>query len=125
MLTPDELVKQLHSPRLPIEIVELTLQDCLAAFGIGVLAALLVYIVLQNFMTKRISLKDQVAKELYSFHSLSSQERLFHQASLRASISDRPVEDLKWTRLIYGRCVEVDHDALDAEIISIVSQRGL
>lgn len=121
----DELVARLHSPRLPIEIAELTIHDCITAFGIGVLAALLVYIVLHNFMTKRISLKDQVAQELSSFHSLPSQERLFRQASLRASISDRPVEDQKWSRLIYGRFGGVDHDALDAEIISLASQRGL
>lgn len=122
MPTAAELAAQLHPPRLPADFAALTWQDCTAAFGAGLLAALLVYLALRPLLHRREDGRARIARELRAIGGLPTEERLFRQAAIRARLSGAPPPEAGWRAALYRPGATVDHAALDAEILALAAR---
>lgn len=127
MPTPDEIVAQLHPPRLPVNFSEVTWQDACGAFGIGVLIGIVIYAVLRLLLTRRESFADRAEKDLKSWRDLPGPERHYRQTRLWVEICRRngaandalPI----WMEDLYRPDHRVDHEALDGEIRDLLRKR--
>ena len=128
MRTPSEIVSKLHPPRLPAEFSELTWHDASAAFGIGLAAGLVLYLVLRPCLARRLTARERIGRELESLRDLPGQERLLRQArlwsELRNAVADEQDTDPDWRADLYKPGAEVDHEALDTEILRLAGKRG-
>ncbi len=128
MPTPSEIVSKLHPPRLPAEFSELTWQDAGAAFGIGLAAGLVLYLLLRPFLARRLTAVERIGRELESLRDLPGPERLLRQArllsELRTAAVDEQDADPAWRADLYKPGVEIDHAALDAEILRLAGKGG-
>lgn len=129
MTTPAEsseaLARTLHDARLPAELAEFAVRDVVAAFGLGVLAALLLFLLLRPVLSRRRSRAEVVAAELRELAALPSELRLFHQARIRAAlIADRAPDAPAWRAALYDPGMAVEHAALDAEITALAAGSG-
>lgn len=124
MPTAADLAAQLHEPRLPAAFAALSWQDCLAAFGAGLVAALLVHLALRLVLHRREAPQERVARELRAIARLGPEERLFRQAAIRARLSGGTVPDAPWREALYRPGAAVDHAALDAEILALAGRMG-
>lgn len=123
--SPASLANALHGARLPAELAELAVRDVVAALGLGILAALLLFLALRPMLSRRRSRVDEVAAELRELAGLPSDQRLFHQARLRATLIADPARYAPdWRAALYDPGADVDHAALDAEIMALAARSG-
>lgn len=127
------LAEQLRPARLPADFFAVSFQEILAAFGVGILIAVALYLMLRPFVRRRTSAQARVSGQLAAFRELPSQERVFQQLSileeLRTSAArDGGEEDTfntrsdDWKEALYRPGVMIDHDALDARILRIAAR---
>ncbi|WP_425406747.1 hypothetical protein [Hwanghaeella sp.] len=128
MPTPAEIVDKLHPPRLPTAFAELTWQDGCAAFGIGLALGIILYLLLRPFLARRMTVREQIGRELESLRTLSASDRLVRQArlwsELRAAVPDEQDTNPVWRQDLYKPGADIDHEALDAEILRLAGKRG-
>ncbi len=121
-MTQDELVERLAPPRLPEEFLSVGLQDLLGAFGVGLIAALILAPFLRPFLSRRVPLADEVRARLAALAGLGRDERLLRRAELLAEYGV-PLEGAERDAL-YRPDAEVDEAALDARIVAAARKRG-
>lgn len=128
MPTPSDIVSKLHPARLPADFADLTWQDGCAAFGIGLALGIVLYLLLRPFMARRFSKREQVARNLDSFRALPASDRLVRQvrlwSELRRSVADEQDTERAWRQDLYRPGANIDHEALDAEIMRLADKRG-
>lgn len=128
-----DLAAELHPARLPADFFAVSMNDLLAAFGAGILAAVVLYLLLRPLTRRRTDVLAQVGRELEDIGRLPSQERVFRQATILAELrkgtghkdvqgSDPETQSADWRRALYCPDVAVDHDALDKRILRIAAQ---
>lgn len=116
-----ELSGQLHPPRLPAELAAVQPGDLVAAFGAGLLLAVLIYLLLRLWFGRRPRRRERVADELRELANQASAQRLLGQARLRARLG--AADDPAWRRRLYQPDQPIDHAALDAEILALAERR--
>lgn len=121
MPTPEEIVAQLHPPRLTVSFAGLHWQDFLAVFGIGMLLGVMLYFLLLLFLHPKIGIKTHIEQELKNLRTLAPQDRLFQQARILARLRDSGQETPAWRKALYQRNLAIDHHALDVEILQIAA----
>ena len=128
MPTPSEIASKLHPPRLPVEFAEFTWQDASAAFGIGLAFGIVLYLLLRPFLARRLTTRERIGKELEKLRALPGQERLIQQArlwsELHGAVAEEQDTDPAWRGDLYKPGTEIDHAALDAEILRLAGKRG-
>lgn len=128
-----DLAAQLRPARLPADFFAVSMNDLLAAFGVGVLAAVVLYLLLRPFTRRRTGALARVGRELEQIGTLPSQERLFRQAAILAQLrrdtgrndehsGDHDGPGADWRHALYRPDVPVDHDALDQRILRIAAR---
>ena len=79
-MTPLDVIRDLHPPRLPEAFAALGWPELLAAFGLGLLLALAIHAVIRPVLTRRprVALEPQLVR----LRTLPPQERALAQARL-------------------------------------------
>ena len=119
-----DIVAKLRPIRLPVNFATFDWHDHLAAFALGVFAALAVAAILAPLMTRRRSPTREIRLELEALRRLAPAERLYRQAAILARLGATPRQAMDWRTALYRPGVSLDLDALDREIVSLVRQRG-
>ena len=127
------LAEQLRPARLPADFFAISFQDILAAFGVGILVAVALYLIIRPFARRRASALARVTEQLQAFRALPPQERVFRQLSILEELRsgaaqvgggqstvDASSDD--WKEALYRPDVTVDHDALDERILRIAAR---
>ena len=93
-MTP-QIVQDLHPPRLPLDYVQLGPAEVLAAFGIGLLAALALMALLRPALHRRRPPAEALEAALAALRPLPPQDRLLAQAALLARYGGTVPPDLR------------------------------
>ena len=128
-----DLAEQLHPARLPADFFSVSIQDLLAAFGVGILVAVALYFMLRPFVRRQVSALARVTTQLRDSRTLPSQERVFRQAAILDELrgndeqnddqdSEAETQATDWKEALYRPGVAVDHDALDDRILRIAAR---
>ncbi len=99
-MTPEELARALHPPRLPERFTAMGLDDLLAAFGVGLLLAALVTLIVMPALRKRpkpLSIGDRIK----AASTLPAPERLLALTRLLAE-TGTPLPDAQREALYRG-----------------------
>ncbi len=119
-----DIVSKLRPIRLPANFATFNWHDHLAAFALGVFAALAVAAIFAPLMTLRRSPVRKIRLELEALRRLPPAERLYRQATILSRLGATPREAMDWRAALYRPGVSLDLDALDREIVSLVRQRA-
>lgn len=111
-MTRDELLAQLSTPRLPLDMAALDWREMLALGGIGLLAGLLVALLLGPLLARRPSRRARIL----GTRGMPSQVRILAIARILGRLPDplRPAA--------YGAAPAPDDDAIDR--IALGRRRG-
>lgn len=93
-MTP-AIVQDLHPPRLPLDYVQLGPTEVLAAFGLGLLAALALIVLLRPVLHRRRPPAEALEAALAEARALPAQDRLLAQAALLARHGGQVPEELR------------------------------
>lgn len=128
MATEAELAGQLTPVRLPEGLAVAAPQDLAAAFGLGLLAAMLLVLLLRPLMRRRPSWRQRIESELAALRHLPPASRLYRQsailAALRRERGDAPADAARAIEpdSAYRPESALDPDDLDRKIIEFAKE---
>ncbi len=116
-----ELAAELRPARLPSDMAALGWQDAVAGFGLGLIAAWLLFLLLRPFLRRKARPGEAAVARLRAAAGLPGEERLLQQARVLKDV--RPEVEPDWRDALYEPGRTVDHEAIDAQIVALTRRR--
>ncbi len=116
-----DLAETLRPVRIPAEYLATGPGDALAAFGLGLLCAACLWLVIRPVLRRRAAPAEVVADQLAEWCDLPGQDRLLRQLALLRRFGGEITQDLRDAAYRPGRAV--DHEAIDRTIARLAKTR--
>ncbi|WP_075220291.1 hypothetical protein [Acuticoccus yangtzensis] len=121
---PAPLVEALRPIRLPVDYAVLGPRDALAAFALGVIAALVLVLLLRPLLARRVDPVAEAAARIAALAQAPAEARLVGLARLLAAAGPDAPRPPGLDDVLYAPGTAPDFAAIEAEILARAAQQG-